>query len=250
MTKQETEFMNYVNSYLQYGERIELKINHSIRVQNICIEIAKSLNLNEEDIELAGLCGLLHDIGRFEQWKQFKTYRDKGTVDHGNLGYKILKKDNFIRKFNPNPENDSIILKAVKYHNKYEIAKSMTKKEKMFTNITRDADKLDLLYLYKINVFHVDSENKSFNDNVYKSLLDKKLVSNNLVESKIDATAVRLGFVFDLNYKKSYEIIKNEDYLNDTIEKQINETTNEDLINQLKNIQLLLNNYVEEKITC
>lgn len=244
------EFIKYTENYKTYGEKITLKIRHSMRVKDICIEIAKSLNLNDEDIELAGLCGLLHDIGRFEQWKKFQKYEDKSTIDHGNYGYRVLKKDNYIRNFNKNPRNDSIILKAVKYHNKYQIAKNMTKREKLFTNITRDADKLDLLYLYKINVFHVDSENKAFNDKVYQNILDKKLVSKDLVESKVDMTALRLGFVFDLNFKKSYEIIKQGDYMNTTIEKQKEETTNKDLIKQLTNIQSMLNNYIEEMITC
>ena len=43
--------------------------------------IAKSLNLSEEEQDLAELIGLLHDIGRFEQWKWYGTYSDKLTMD-------------------------------------------------------------------------------------------------------------------------------------------------------------------------
>ena len=73
MTKEE-EFIKYTNPYKKYGEKIDLKIHHTFRVQKLCIEIAKSQNLSNEDIELASTCGLLHDIGRFEKWKRYKSF--------------------------------------------------------------------------------------------------------------------------------------------------------------------------------
>ena len=35
-------------------------------VLSLSTEIAKSLNLSDEEVDLASLIGLLHDIGRFE----------------------------------------------------------------------------------------------------------------------------------------------------------------------------------------
>ena len=86
-------FKNYVKNYYQYGEAIKRKEEHSFRVQELSKVIATSLNLNKKDIEVASLCGLLHDIGRFEQWKKYKTYKDLDTIDHGDLGYNILLKN-------------------------------------------------------------------------------------------------------------------------------------------------------------
>ena len=245
------EFIKYTDTYKEYGDKIDLKIKHSMRVKDNCIEIAKSLNLSEEDIELAGLCGLLHDIGRFAQWQKYRKYDDKNTkMDHGDYGYRVLKKDNYLRKFNRNPKNDNIILKAVKYHNKYEIAKSLTKREKLFTNITRDADKLDLLYLCKVDIFTTEFQSKTLNDNVYKSLLEKKLVSKDYIESELDMVGVRLGLIYDLNFKYSYLKVKEENYMNSIVEKQIKKTNNNDLINQLTNIKNKLTDYIEEMIIC
>ena len=42
---------------------------HTYHVADNAREIAKKLNLSKEDIELAELIGLLHDIGRFEELK-------------------------------------------------------------------------------------------------------------------------------------------------------------------------------------
>ena len=49
-----------------------LKVVHTYHVAENAKEIAEKLNLDQEDIELAELIGLLHDIGRFEELKVTK----------------------------------------------------------------------------------------------------------------------------------------------------------------------------------
>ena len=81
--KAKNEFMKYVSNYDKENPRIVLKISHSFRVMEQSRKIAQSLNLNEEQIELATLIGLLHDIARFEQMKRFGTYVDEKSIDQG-----------------------------------------------------------------------------------------------------------------------------------------------------------------------
>ena len=96
------EFKIYTDKYTYLGDPVILKVDHTFRVVKLCAEIAKSLNLSDEDIALAKLCGLLHDIGRFEQYRIYHTYKDKDSIDHGDLGYEILTDDNYIEKFQYN----------------------------------------------------------------------------------------------------------------------------------------------------
>ena len=49
------------------------------------------LDLTQEEVEIASLIGLLHDIARFEQYTQYGTFKDLQSIDHGNLGAEILK---------------------------------------------------------------------------------------------------------------------------------------------------------------
>ena len=244
------EFKKYTDSYKQYGEKIILKINHTFRVIDICEKIAKSLELNKEEEMVAKLCGLLHDIGRFEQWKKYQTYSDSKSIDHGNLGYRILKENNYIRKYLKNTEYDSSVLKAVKYHNKFKVPKNMTKKEKMFSDITRDADKIDILYLYQTGVFSVDDDNSKISDDVFHNLINKKLINKKDIKTKADRTAIRLGFIFDINIKYSVQYIKDNHLLEDTINKQIKKTNNKELKNQLQEIKKIINDEIEERLTC
>ena len=56
------EFYNYVSNYDLNIGAIKRKYEHSIRVMNLSIKYAKLLGYNDDDIELAGIIGLLHDI--------------------------------------------------------------------------------------------------------------------------------------------------------------------------------------------
>ena len=83
------KFKEYVDSF-EKEDAIKYKYNHSLRVMDLSIDIAKSLKLNEEDLKLVKLIGLLHDIGRFEQVKRYHTFIDKNSINHGELGVEIL----------------------------------------------------------------------------------------------------------------------------------------------------------------
>ncbi len=245
----EEQFINYTDSYKKYGEKIELKVIHTLRVKELCIDIAKSINLSKKEIELAELCGLLHDIGRFEQWKKYKSYKDLDTIDHGDLGYNILLKNNFINKFTN--KNHNTILLSVKYHNKYKVPKTLTKTNQLFANITRDADKIDILYLFVKGTLYTKTDKDSvISKRVMNTLKKKELINRRIVKTKGDEIAVRLGFVFDLKFKRSFEILKEKNYISDMIDIQINEATNNKLIEQLKELKEYINNYIEEMITC
>ena len=242
------EFIKYTDSYKKYGKMIDLKISHTFRVKDLCIEIAKSLELNKEEQDLAALCGLLHDIGRFEQYKRYKSYKDLETVDHGNLGEEILKENGFISKFTSN--NQDIVLKAVKYHNKYKVPNTLSDKNKLFINIIRDADKMDILFLVSKKKINVKTENSKMSENVYNNLLNGKLIKKGEVKTKADIIAIYLGFVFDLNYEISYKIIKEKGYFDKIINNQIKETNNDELKEQLKVLHKVVNKRIEEMILC
>ena len=241
------EFIKYTDSYKKYGEKIDLKINHTFRVKDLCIKISKFLELNEEEQELAALCGLLHDIGRFEQWKKYKSYKDLETVDHGYLGVDILKEDNFINKFSKT--NQDTILKAVKYHNKYRVPNTLSDKNKLFVNITRDADKLDILYLVSEKKLNVKTEDSKMSKDVYNNLLNGKKKKKSSVKTKADLIAIRIGFIFDINYKITYKIIKQEGYIDKIINNQLEETNNKELKEQLIKLKEISRKYIEEMIS-
>ena len=76
-------FLEYVQNYDLNNENIKRKEQHSLRVMAISKKIAEELKLSEKEIKLATLIGLLHDIGRFEQYTKWKTFSDKISTNHG-----------------------------------------------------------------------------------------------------------------------------------------------------------------------
>lgn len=88
--KAKNAFKEYVKEYDINNPKIKTKISHIQRVVVMSRKIAQDLKLDEENTELAELIGLLHDIGRFEQVKRYNTFVDRISVNHGELGVKIL----------------------------------------------------------------------------------------------------------------------------------------------------------------
>ena len=118
ITKAKKAFKEYIQNYDINNPKVKLKIAHIERTADIAKKTAESLNLEKEDIKLAELIGLLHDIGRFEQIKRYNTFVDHLSENHAELGVNILFKENLIRKFIEDDKYDKIIELAIINHNK------------------------------------------------------------------------------------------------------------------------------------
>ena len=86
----DTAFSDYVRRYDASDPKIALKVVHTRRVARLCDEIAADLGLGPELVDLAWTCGMLHDIGRFEQIARYHTFADARSVDHAALGAQVL----------------------------------------------------------------------------------------------------------------------------------------------------------------
>lgn len=177
--KAEEEFEKYVLKFDLQNENIKMKKDHSYRVEKESYNIAKSLELNEEQVQIAKLVGLLHDIGRFEQITQYSTFVDSKSIDHAEYGVEQLNKNNLIRRFISTNKYDRIINEAIRNHNKYSINLNLNKEEMLQAKIIRDADKLDIMNIYLSKPFYLlykkeDIGDEKLSDNVYEQILMKK----------------------------------------------------------------------------
>lgn len=125
---------------VMYG--IRLKEIHTGYVTENSRELAQHLRLDEHDVELCELIGLLHDVGRFEQWKVYRTFRDNLSEDHADLGVRVIKELPFFGRLTE--EDKDLLLFAIQRHNKIEIGDVPSEKHLLLAKIIRDADKLDI----------------------------------------------------------------------------------------------------------
>lgn len=241
-------FIKYTENYDLTNTHIKGKQTHSIRVMKLCGTIAESLNLSEEQIELAKVIGLLHDIARFEQYTQYSTFSDADSFDHGDYGAEILK-DN-IRNYIKVEKYDNIISTAVKNHNKYAIDKNLKDDELLYSKIVRDADKLDIIFEC-IDIFWKNNEDKVeksiLTEEIFEEFKTKRQIKRNK-ENKLSAVenvCATLAFIFDLNFKESFAILEREKYIDRIIDRFnfYDEKTNR-MMNEIKKIA---NRFVEEK---
>lgn len=251
--KSEVVFKEFLKNYdIQNGE-IKLKIVHTYGVMECSEYIAKSLKLDEEDVLLAKLIALLHDIGRFEQRKVTGEWSDCRGIDHAEYGLKILFEDNKIRNYIIDDEYDNIILKAIKNHNKYKIEDGLNDKELLHSKIIRDADKLDnfrvkcvekLENIMKYNPETINYEGIS--DNVYIDFMNNKLILSEDRKTQIDMWVSFIAFIFDLNFDVSKKYIIENNYI-DKLVNRIN-YKNPDTLNKMNEIREEAKKYLIKSI--
>ena len=137
------EFEEFVYNNFDFNEgAIRRKYYHSKRVSTISKKIAENLSWPLEDVKLATQIGLLHDIGRFDEWTMYKCFNK--NMDHGSYGAYLLNKEEYEKMFNIKSYDKQEVLDAIYYHNKLKLPASL--KDNKFCKLIRDADKLDIIY--------------------------------------------------------------------------------------------------------
>ena len=232
--KEEKFFENYTSKYDKTLFGIDLKYNHSYRVVKKAELISKSIKLNKKDMELVRVCALLHDISRFEQYTIYNHFKDSISFDHGDKGVEILIENGI---------TNEIILNTVKYHNKYEIPKGLDNKSNLCLRIIRDADKVDIMEHQGLTC-----ETKDFTipKEIKKYFIEQKTIDNNVKvkpEGNIISLLRMLAFIFDLNYKESFKMVKEKNIIDikcDLIKEQG--------IKGIEEIRKICNEYVESRL--
>ena len=199
-----------INLFNNYTKKFDLSIkplmgkyHHSFRVTEFAREIAISLDLSDDDVYLASVCGLLHDIGRFRQYTEYNTYIDRNSFDHGDVGYEILS--DLLSDY----KDKDIILMATKYHNKANLPK-LDDRTLLFCKIVRDADKLDIM-IEQCNSMN-DKEvilKKEILDDIYNN----RVCRNNLVNNDTDYILRELSWVNDIYYQYTIDYLINKNII-------------------------------------
>ncbi|MEA1967197.1 MAG: HD domain-containing protein, partial [Thermodesulfobacteriota bacterium] len=118
LKKLKNKFFNYTDSFIKNtvnpGPFI-LKQDHTLRVCKEILYLGKELCLSKEQMLLAETTALLHDIGRFRQFKEYNTFLDQISEDHAALGLREIEKKNMLA-FCTNDEKE-LIKNSIKFHN-------------------------------------------------------------------------------------------------------------------------------------
>ena len=210
-------FKNYTEAYDTGDEKVRLKIEHTYRVSGLCEAIARSLELAEEDVDLAWLTGLLHDVGRFEQLKNYGTFIDEQSIDHAAYGAELLFQEGKIRDYAEDASEDALIRTAVMYHSAYRAPELLDERTERFCHILRDADKIDILKvnvdfpLEEIyNVTESELRDSRITQEVMKCFEEEHAVLKSLKKSAADHVVGHISLAYELVYPASLAIVREQ----------------------------------------
>ena len=201
---------------------ISLKIDHTNRVcENIKI-IASSLGMIEGDLFLAQAIAILHDVGRFEQLRDFGSFDDRRTFDHALLGLRVINRSKVLCRL---PKRDrNLIRRSIWNHNKYRIQDSETAEVVLFSKLIRDADKLDILGVIADHFEHRDqhpnraldfglADELRLTQDPISDILQEKMVKIDDLRTLGDMRLLYLSWIFDINFPATFIAIKERNYL-------------------------------------
>ena len=213
-------FCNYVDRFRIGGvlhPMHQLKLEHTIRVAADARAIAAGMNWPEREVSLAEVVGLFHDIARFPQFQQHRSFSGADTVDHGDLGVPTLEKEDLLEGVAAEPR--ALILHSVQYHNKRELPRVLTAHEEKHLRLIRDADRLDIFFVcwdsVKTGHIHDHPEiimNIDFNGPPSDEVLDQfergdKIDYRNM-KSMADRFTLQLSWIHDMSYDSTKRLVR------------------------------------------
>ncbi|MDR1648674.1 MAG: HD domain-containing protein [Synergistaceae bacterium] len=213
-------FDRYTRSFDLSVSMIEMKRRHSLGVMRVGERVARALSWPEDEARTGIAACLLHDTGRFTQYRDFGTYYDGVSIDHGERGFEVLRAELFCgpdgRGGPADDEGREAVLQAVRWHNKKELPADIPRGMAPFCRLARDADKLDVFALVRSRM-----EEGTVGDLLPRHKIDAPLSPRLLDEveaygsgsyknafSLLDFLLIQLTWALDLNFVPSLQIIE------------------------------------------
>lgn len=276
-------FQEYTDRYDSANPKIKLKIDHTYRVADLCEQIAQSLELSAAEVDLAWLSGMLHDVGRFEQLRRYNTFSDAQSIDHARFAVELLYDEGLITDYVPEISTTELVAGArtwrsmggvneshtsqsedmplsdisqtlriaIGEHSAYRIQKGLDERTRMFCQILRDADKVDIFRVIcdtpmeEVYGFQTkDILRSAITPEVMQAFYEHHAVLRKLKKCPADYIVAHGSLTFELVYPESLRIAKEQGYLKQMMSFQ---SENPDTAEIFEDLRKDLNDYLEER---
>ena len=194
----------------------DVKRRHTDNVCSNMLLIAEDLKLDDERTLLAVAVALFHDVGRFPQYQQYKTFQDSISVNHATLGAKVLLENSALRGLPK--EEQYLIVHAVTLHNVLTVPGELDRDLLQLVKMVRDADKLDIWRIF-LEYYAQPARDKptavalglpdipEYSPEILAQLHQRKLVLLSSLKTLTDFKLLQLAWIFDLNFTASFKIV-------------------------------------------
>lgn len=199
-----------------------LKIEHTGRVRAIAEDIASASAVSGPVREAAVIAAVLHDVGRFPQYKTYRTFRDAVSANHAALSVRHALRENMLEAVPTDIRR--MVLGAVFLHNVRALPDTLPPDTQSVARILRDSDKLDI---YHVMLEHFAQENPehpevsldvqhhptAFSPAILDTLSRGQTGDYKDIVWVNDFKLMVAGWLFDLNYRRSCELLRERGYL-------------------------------------
>lgn len=214
----------YLSRFDTANPKIALKVHHTYRVAELCERIATEERFDSAMRDAAWLVGMLHDIGRFVQLQDYDTFMDADSIDHAELGARMLFDEQLIGGFMDRSECDARLLDAMRaaiaLHSAWRLPGDMDEVQRSLCTILRDADKIDIL-----RVNHEESTetiypftesellNSALSEEIKAVFEEKATIQTSLKDLPADYALGHCAFGWELTFPSSKRIVIEQGYL-------------------------------------
>jgi putative nucleotidyltransferase with HDIG domain len=219
-------FQNYVRSCSSSvpddQRNIAIKEMHTHEVCSNAVRIAKDLGLDRRDAALAEIIALFHDVGRFSQYRHYKTFDDSISINHAVQGAKLLVEHEVLHDL-PKQDQD-IVIRCVTLHNVFSLPESLNERSLLFAKLIRDADKLDIVRVV-IEYCKQDKRDRAeavalglpdvpdYSPAVLACLTRGELARKEALTTLTDFKLLQLAWFYGLNFTCSLQMVDERGYI-------------------------------------
>ena len=226
LTRFRAWFSDYVASYYTddpvHDRPVRLKQEHTERVCDEIVALGKSLEISPEEMMLAETMALFHDVGRFEQYASYGTFKDAISENHAAIGLRELAKHKVLSSCSK--EERLLVTKAIAYHNVRTLPDNEDDRTLFFPRLLRDADKLDIWRVF-IDYYEENGEGpnstiiwdlpdtQTCSPKILSALGSGKMADTSDMATLDDFKLLQISWVFDLNFEPTFRAVRKRRYV-------------------------------------
>lgn len=218
-------FQAFTSAYLEGAESAfayRLKIDHTHQVLERATEICASEVLGPEITLAARLGALLHDVGRFPQYREFHTFRDRDSVNHAALSVRHLLRENMLEGIPTAIRR--MVVGAVFLHNVRLLPPNLSPGLLATVQVVRDSDKLDILrimaeHFSQLRTDHpevaLDAKDHptNYTPAIAESILKRQVSDYRAIVWVNDFKLLIAGWLYDLNTRTACRLMRDSGWL-------------------------------------
>lgn len=201
---------------------IRLKEEHTRRVVACMAEIAEGEGLDAPQTRTALSIALLHDVGRFPQYRRWRTFRDSESDNHARLSIEVIRKARLLAGLSE--EELLLIEEAVRFHNLLEVPQRFASSTDRYIRLIRDADKLDIWWVF-LEYYRQPQEERAsavglgFPDlpevtpACLNALAAGQIVRLDQARVLNDFKLLQISWVYDLQFATTKQLLRERGYL-------------------------------------